>query len=179
MVNFGEAALNALQSNSPEGLIKAFSDGKAHIDATVNEGKYGGEAISAAISYEEGDTMLHMAMRNKKWPIRQACVSNLGADAYLANKIGVTPPGMQIQQSIPRFGATFIVGNLMYRKVLDFGPACEFLIAMFFTVMLVDLCLAFRWWLVAYTAHYNGIAKGGGMAKKPKEAKGKGKDKKK
>ena len=179
---FGEAALNALQSNSADALIKAYSDGNAHIDATVGDGKYGGVAISEAISYEEGDTMLHLAMRNKKWPIRKACVSNLGADAWLVNKFGVTPPGMQISQSLPRFSATFLVGSLLYARLLDFGTACDFVIALIFAVSTVDLCLALRWWLVAYSSHYAGINKGGSKAKKPKETKEmkrKGKDKKK
>ena len=72
--DFGLDALAALEQNDAHELIKIFrKSGAGAINATVQGDMYAGSGAFGRLKREEGDTMLHMALRNQKWLIRTAC----------------------------------------------------------------------------------------------------------
>merc|ERR1719210_2283304 len=92
-----KSALDALQCNDAEAAKLAFRKGKHDaINTKVSDGMYGGCQIPDTIKHEEGDTLLHLAMRNQKWGVKRVCVADLSADSCATNAKGMTPPGMQM-----------------------------------------------------------------------------------
>ena len=105
-----------------------------------------------------------MALRNKKWSVRQACVSTLEADGTICNEAGTSPAGLQMQTSGKRFGTAMLFFAMVHLKTFDIDlgnlgylAACGFLAA-----ALVDHLLAWRWWGLA---HMHKHAKGSGLTK--------------
>lgn len=154
------AALEALEGNDADGLIAAFRGGKpGAVNAQVSNGKYGGSRMPSgnSIRYAEGDTMLHLAMRNRKWNIRKACVADLAADPNIHNSEDMTPPSMQIASSRPTFLLAVTIVTVLYLDLFGlseaaFGPvgftaACVFLLFSAF-----DMLLAVRWVTLARMA---------------------------
>ena len=94
--------------------------------------------------------MLHLALRNKKWLIRTACVSVHAADACVKNSDGVSPAGLQIRTTGNRL---FYIGGLasaVWLEFVPFGTAGPYVAAGFLLVATVDLLLAVRWWCTAF-----------------------------
>ena len=158
----GSAALSALSANDPKAMAKAFEAGNMkYLNSKVNDGVYCGAQVKEyepALQHQEGDTMLHLALRNKKWPIKTVCVVELGMDAFLPNAAFITPPMMQLQESIPRLGVAAAAALALYYDVLDLGGLTygSFIAScVMIAVSLVDLALAVRWWRIAKHNHLN------------------------
>ena len=165
MASWGEAALDALSSNDAEALISAHrTHSNADINARVADGKYSKSALPHTLQHEPGDTLLHLAMRNQKWYIRKACISDLAADAFLANAAGVTPPGLQMQQSIPRVGIGVGAFGVVWFELISFGTAGYVLAALMLAATVIDALLACRFYLMA--RHHHLYATRGGQTKK-------------
>jgi len=110
-------AVTALRDNVKGSLLLAFRDsdfipgeGRRQVwDEQVDcYGKLGGATVGPALDFREGDTMLHLAMRNKKWLAKTAC-HELGVDASIPNALGETPPMMALWSSSPRMVSTLVV----------------------------------------------------------------------
>ena len=103
-------------------------------------------------------------MRNQKWHIRRACISDLSADAFLCNAEGVTPPGMQMQQSIPRVGIGVGAFGVVWLEMINVGQAGYVLAALMLAATVFDALLACRFYIMA--RHHHLYAKKGGQTKK-------------
>merc|ERR1712087_184334 len=149
-------ALDALESNDARGVVRALRSPPKAINTQVSKGLYGGCAIPSGVEHQEGDTLLHMALRNQKWDVRLACVSELGADATVANAQGATPPGMQIQTSLIRFLAIALSSAVLWLDVfsLGFGLPGLIIAGLLCLVSGVDLMLAARWVLISRVDAY-------------------------
>ena len=154
MGDFGEAAIEALTSNDVEKLKREFA-GKADINAIVkrdasNAFVYGGCSDFGQLQVVAGDTLLHLAMRNQKWTIRQACTVDLAADATIRNSEGQSPPGMHITGSLPRLGLCLLVLMMLYLEFVGGGSALLHYLVYFITAAsFVDLFLGVRWFVIA------------------------------
>jgi hypothetical protein len=86
------AALAALEANNGEAFAEVCKGAKpASINAKVTfENKLGSVELSKALISENGDTMLHLALRNRKWNVRKVLVADLGADCMIENASGRT-----------------------------------------------------------------------------------------
>ena len=137
----GAAALEALQDNDADAMKAAFKT--ADPNTMVRNGVFAGKKLSdfGQISYEEGDTMLHMALRNKKWPIREVMVCTLEADATVRNDAGMTPPGLQLQASAPRTAVALTGFALLHFEIFEMGDVGYYASLAFVFVSLVDLLL--------------------------------------
>ena len=167
--SFGPAALAALKNNDFEAVKAAFNGRKAaDINVKVTSGSYDCCKDLDDLKYEEGDTLLHLALRNQKWQVWRACTAELNADATCMNAAGETPPGLQIMMSLPRclagivwvlavhYGLDYV--DLSMFNVPDFAPVLLFWLAVFFTLAgVVDLGLALRWHVLA---HYRKVSDG-------------------
>lgn len=84
-------AVHALETNDAAALMTAYRGAAA---SAVNEkacgGKMSGTPICRPLDCEDGDTMLHLAMRNKRWNIRRALVADPRTDPMIANSRGRT-----------------------------------------------------------------------------------------
>lgn len=89
--DFG-SALAALEANDGDAFLEVCKGAPAvSINAKVTSDlKLGTVPISKALEPESGDTMLHLAMRTRKWNCRKVLVADLGADATLTNAAGET-----------------------------------------------------------------------------------------
>ena len=89
--DFG-SALAALEANDGDAFLEVCTGAPAvSINAKVTSDlKLGTVPISKALEPESGDTMLHLAMRTRKWNCRKVLVADLGADATLTNAAGET-----------------------------------------------------------------------------------------
>ena len=175
---FGDDALAALRENNVQKLVDTFKKAsKDAINARVQDGNYVGCTDLKDIKHEAGDTILHMALRNKKWPIRQACVETLAADSLVCNEQGRSPCGLQLETSGGRLGTSMICLGVLHFNIYGFdfgaigyGGACVFVV-----VSLFDHLLAWRWWYFASmvrTARASGRGKEFGVGKQGR-AKGK------
>lgn len=77
---FGAAALEALAANDADMLKQAYQMRGSNVDAVVRGGSYGGSTKFNGMSFQEGDTMMHLALRNKKWKINETCIATLECD---------------------------------------------------------------------------------------------------
>lgn len=140
--SFASAALESLSSNDPKALQRAVADFKsADVNLQIRNGTFGACAVPSDLKFQEGDTILHMAMRNQKWLIRTACVVELAADAHLKNSSGISAPGLQLRQSAPRLGAALLSTALVMYEVLDLGRPVKIMAAVFCCVAGFDTLL--------------------------------------
>ena len=144
---FGKAALEALAFNDVEKLLAAFGKG-ANVNAQVIDGAYGGTDDFIGMQHAEGDTLLHMALKNKKWAIKTALVVQLEADGTVCNAEGVSPPGMELATSGKRMGASILCFAYVHFQVfgLDFGDMGYLAALGFLLASLVAHLLAWRWY---------------------------------
>ena len=174
--SFGASALAALMANDVDELKRIFGETGADINAAVMNGSYGGCVDFGEVKYEAGDTLLHMALRNKKWPIRQCCVVDLSADATLKNETGVSPVGMNIRTSAPRLASALFSLAVVYYDVLDIGELVGelgwWVIGAFALVSFADTMLAVRYYFIS---HYH--KEFAPAASKPSKTKSSGKKK--
>ena len=165
----GEKALAALANNDVDTLLNIFRSG-ADVDAVVKSGAYLGCSSFGHLLHKDGDTMLHLAMRNEKWPIRQACVVELVADATLRNCEGESAPDMQLIQSGPRTAVCAAVVALQaYFEFLYFGRTAFYVSCAVLAVAAFDLQLALRWKFVAHSNKGKGRAKGAARKQQSKQ----------
>ena len=85
------AAVAALEHNDADGLLSACKGcSPGMLNTKVINGKLGNAPVYKPLDWVDGDTMLHLAMRNKRWHCRRVLVSDLGADAMTGNSNGHT-----------------------------------------------------------------------------------------
>ena len=159
MAPFGDQAMHALIQNDADALVAAFKG--QNVNTAVNSsGTFGGSAsIDQRLAWAEGDTMLHLAMRNQKWLCRQACVQQLNVDPRLKNSSGVTPPQMQLESSAKRvtvFGSGWLALHFDWVD-FGFGSLPYLLVSIACLPVLFDALLACRWYFLA-TYHYSNDA---------------------
>ena len=148
--DFGLDALAALEQNDAHELIKIFrKSGAGAINATVQGDTYAGSGAFGRLKREEGDTMLHMALRNQKWLIRTACVTELAADCTIINKAGDSAPALAIQASLPRPGSALLATCAVHFEYVDLGNLMYYVLWAVSIVGLVDLFFSVRWYCVA------------------------------
>ena len=152
--SFGASALAALMANDVDELKRIFGGTGADINAAVKNGSYGGCVDFGEVKYEAGDTLLHMALRNKKWPIRQCCVVELSADATLKNDTGVSAAGMNVRTSAPRLASALFSLAVVYYDMLGIGLRVGdmgwWAICAFALVSVADTVLALRWYGISH-----------------------------
>ena len=85
------AAMDALEANDAAALVSAYRGAAASaVNEKVVGGKLAGAPICPPLQCEDGDTMLHLAMRNKRWHIRRALVADARTDPMIKNSQGRT-----------------------------------------------------------------------------------------
>ena len=151
--DFGFDALAALEANNKDVLVEVFTrSGDANaINATVHaDDTYGGSGAFGSLKREAGDTMLHLALRNKKWDIKLACVTLLAADCSIANEAGVSAPGLHVHTAFPRAASAVVATLVVHYGFLELGNLAYYCLCAYSLMGLVDLFLAVRWYGVAH-----------------------------
>ena len=109
MADFEKAATSLILDDGVlfTSAFEKAADKAASLNKRARSRAIGGADVPASCDVAEGDTYLHVAMRNQKWRVRAACV-RLGCDPRIANAAGETAPRMQLNQSFPRFMMCFL-----------------------------------------------------------------------
>ena len=178
------SAVEALEKNDPAALIRAYRGAPpGAVNAKVVAGYLGNAVIYNPLQCEEGDTMLHMAMRNKRWHCRRVLVRELAADSMIVNANSMTPPGMQVKDSSQRVSGALALAGAGYIKRATIPDLVYYVIFAFCVAATVDILLAIRWYWKAWSASYMAnhprtLAKAKKQAKAEAKRDGKGSKKK-
>jgi len=146
------AALEAMKANDGPEMEKVMDAKLAAVQ--VKDSMFGGVAIPEGLKFKDGDTLLHLAMRNQKWPIRQVLVVG-GANATTLNKSGESPAGMQVSVSLPRTGSVALSFGVLMLSGFEVGTPT---LVVFFGLLMMsigDLILAVRWWMLSNYSNYS------------------------
>ena len=156
------AAVEAIETNSADATIAAYKAGGHSVK--VSNGKLGGASV-APLAWVEGDTALHLALRNKKWNVRRALVADVGADSMIVNSQGETAPGMHLRDAswrgaiIASAAAVVFFDFLEFEAVLlKYGFASMWLLKLLLGLLgaaaAFDNLLALRWYWNAWSSSY-------------------------
>jgi len=164
--------VDALRRDDKEGLLASFKDAKfvpgsgpQAWDLQVEEGKFGDVSLGPTLDYHEGDTLLHLAMRNKKWMCKISC-HELGVDASIVNINGKSPPLMHLFASAPRFMSTLVVlvATWFWPAIWKLAGPVGFVMELAcFAMASADLFLAVRWCYLVYVLRWYHHAKEQGL----------------
>ena len=160
-----EATLSALAADDGDAFIAsttATNQALKFVDTRVlADGAFGTANVKKfSLKFASGDTLLHLAARNKKWKIKTMCVSDANLNGKrrmepITNDNGETAPGLQVQTAFPRFASGLVALTGMYYNVLgeQSDGAMMWLSYVFLFGFLVvtgfDTYLALRWHTVA------------------------------
>ena len=177
------AVLAAIVADDDKAFVRTTTAAAAlkYVDTRVTrDGAFGDTtAQEHKLKFAAGDSLLHLAVRNKKWNIKTACVvdTDLNAKGRMEpkeNEAGETAPGIQLQLTVPRFATGIVCFAALYFKALDklfierpegehdqkFIWISYLLVTVFILVTGFDTYLAYRWFLVASNPRdYFGTAK--------------------
>ena len=155
-------AVEALYADDAAAIIAAYKGGGSSVK--VQDGKLGAAPVGR-LAWVEGDTALHLALRNQRWNAKRALVADVGADAMIVNSEGETPCFMQLHAASKRLA---LVGSVAATLLLDFLNIASRVLELESTGMWVikillsvvgaasafDTLLALRWYWKAWSASY-------------------------
>ena len=155
-------AVEALYADDASAIIAAYKGGGSSVK--VQDGKLGAAPVGR-LAWVEGDTALHLALRNQRWNAKRALIADVGADAMIVNSEGETPCFMQLHAASKRLA---LVGSVAATLLLDFLNIASRVLELESTGMWVikillglvgaasafDTLLALRWYWKAWSASY-------------------------